>query len=69
MWCFTYCPLVKRLFFIQKEAKDILVARRIQAKRDKARSRKQRLQGDEEYKEGSREEKLMKTAQKRVSFS
>jgi len=51
-----------------KEAKDILVARRIQAKRNKARSRKQRLQDDEKYKEGSREEKLTKTAQKKVSF-
>ena len=46
----------------------MLVAQRMQAKRDKVRSRKQRLQGDVEYQEGSRDGQPVNTAHKKVSF-
>lgn len=52
----------------QKQTKAMLVARQAQAKRDKARSRKQRLQEDEEYQEGSMNGKPVNTACKKVSF-
>ena len=47
----------------------MLVARRMQAKRDKKfRSRKQRLQGDVKCKEGSGVGQSMDKVQKKVSF-
>lgn len=46
----------------------MLVARRMQAKRDKVRSRKQRLQGDVEHQEGSKDGKLVDKTHKKVSF-
>ena len=46
----------------------MLVARRMQAKRDKVRSRKQRLQGDVEYQESSRDGQSVDTPRKKVSF-
>lgn len=63
------CPIISLLnyyFFIQKKTKDMLVARRIQAKRDKVRSRKQRLQCDVECQEGSRDRQSV--ARKKVCF-
>lgn len=60
--------LLKYCFLIQKRTKDMLVAQRMQAKRDKVRSRKQRLQGDVEYQEGSRDGQPVNTAHKKVSF-
>ena len=57
------------IIYIQKETKDMLVARRMQAKRDKKfRSRKQRLQGDVKCKEGSGVGQSMDKVQKKVSF-
>ena len=48
----------------------MLVAQRAEAKRDKVKSRKRRLKGDEEYqeKQGSREGQPMDTAHKKVTF-
>jgi hypothetical protein len=47
----------------------MLVARRMQAKRDKVRSRKQRLvEGDVECQEGSKDGQPVYTARKKVSF-
>jgi hypothetical protein len=46
----------------------MLVAQRMQAKRDKVRSRKQRLQGDVEHQEGSGDGQSVDKAHKKVSF-
>jgi hypothetical protein len=55
-------------YYIQKKTKDMLVAQRMQAKRDKVRSRKQRLQGDVEHQEGPRDGQTVDKARKKVSF-
>ena len=70
MWYFPYPyrHYWSITIFIQKETKDMLVARRVQAKRDKIRSRKQRLQGDVKCQEGSRAGQSVDKVQKKVSF-